>query len=226
MASNARKTIPPIESLAISIALNYPLTKDFIRHLRDCLCKKTFTFTYSVANLTPQERAAISELANKLKEYCLISGCSKVNNVIRGTLSTNSKCIKFLCGDFAEIYAKSITIDIIRKLAAEYSVDYELYYNVEFVKDNKKHELDILFRVGPHVFWEEVKTGDLDADKYTMIGHLLKVVPDRLLLLAADRDNAAVQGISFFYDYFVANTNTFKDTLTTMIKKAFKEGTN
>ncbi len=226
LPATRKEAIPAIESLAFSIAVNYSHTKNFIRYLRECICKKNYNFSYSIAYSSAADKPAIIALANLLNEYCIISGLNKGSNIIRGTISTCPKCINFLCGDFAEMYAKSVTVGVLKKLSAEYGEDFEIYNNVDIEKYGEKHELDIVFRVGPHVFWEEIKSGDFDANKYRKIGTLLDLIPDRLILLAAEKSNDAVQGITYFYDYFCANTNTFKGSLTEMIRKAFEEEKN
>ena len=59
--------------------------------------------------------------------------------------------------------------------------------------------------------------------KYRKIGLMMGVVPDKLILLAAEKSNEAAAGISHFYEYYCANINTFKNSLIEMIDKAFGE---
>ena len=223
--SDSNDVVAPVESLAFAISINYPRTKPFIRFLRDCITKKAFDFTYSIASFSTGDKTAIISLAEKLNEYGLISNYfhNKNNNTLKGTISSCPRCINFINGDFMELYAKSVTIGVIEKVADKYNLDYEFYHNVHIIKDAEKHELDIVFRIGDQVFWGEIKSGEFDADKYRKIGIMMGVVPNKLILLAAEKSNDAAIGISHFYEYYCANINTFKNTLIEMIDKAFEE---
>lgn len=221
-ASRSKESIVPLEALAFTIAINYPLTKHFIRFLRDKIVKKDFEFSYNLSTLSPDDRNSTVALAEKLDEYGYICcknktpGCS----TIKGTISSCPKCINFINGSFLELYAKSVTVSTIKKLSKEYKLDYEVLTNVQIEKNDEKHELDLVFRIGNQVFWGEVKTSDFDADKYRKIGILMGVVPDRLILLAAEKSNDATAVISENYDYYCANISTFKKALTEMTEKA------
>lgn len=221
--SNNDETIAPIESLAFTIAINYPNTKSFIRFIRDNITKKTFDFTYSLNASSPAEKTSIVSLAEKLNEFGIISNWfyNKSANTIKGSISSAPRCINFINGDFMEMYAKCVTVGTLKKAAEKYNCDYEIYHNVEIVKDNQKHELDIVFRVGEHIFWSEIKSSKFNPDEYRKLGILMGVVPDRLILLAADKSNDAVNSISYFYEYYCANINTFKNSLIEMIDHAF-----
>ena len=219
------ETVAPVESLAFTIAINYPHTKQFIRFIRDSITKKSFDFTYSLNSSSPSERASTVALAEKLNEFGIISNWfhNKSANTIKGSISSAPRCINFINGDFMEMYAKCVTVGTLKKAAEKYSCDYEIYHNVEIIKDNKKHELDIVFRVGEHIFWSEIKSSKFDPDEYRKLGILMGVVPDRLILLAADKSNDAVNAISYFYEYYCANINTFKNSLIEMVDNAFRK---
>ena len=122
-----------------------------------------------------------------------------------------------------ELYAKSVTVGVIKRLSEKLGLDYEILTNVYIEKGVEKHELDLVFRIGRQVFWGEVKSSDFDADKYRKIGILMGVVPDRLILLAAEKSNEAAAVISHNYDYYCANISTFKSAITEMINNAFRE---
>ncbi len=222
---DTNEVIAPVESLAFTIAINYPQTKSFIRFIRDSITKKAFDFIYSLNSSSQAERSSIVALAEKLNEFGIISNLfhNKSANTIKGSISSAPLCINFINGDFMEMYAKCVTVGTLKKAAEKYSCDYEIYHNVEIVKDNKKHELDIVFRVGEHIFWSEIKSSKFDPDEYRKLGILMGVVPDRLILLAADKSNDAVNAISYFYEYYCANINTFKNSLIEMIDNAFRK---
>lgn len=222
---NETLTVAPVESLAFTIAINYPQTKAFIRYLRESITRKRFEFSYVLTAHAPAERNAIISLAEKLNEYGLISNLfhNKTNNTLRGTISTSPRCTNFINGDFLEMYARCVTVGVIKKAAEKYGCDYELYHNVLIHKDAEKHELDIVFRLGDEVFWSEIKSGKFNPDEYRKLGLFMSFVPDKLIMLAAEKSNEAAEAITYFYEYYCANINTFKSTLTNMINKAMEE---
>lgn len=217
--------VAPVESLAFTIAINYPQTKAFIRFIRESITKKKFEFLYSLTSHSPAERNAIISLAEKLNEYGLISNLfnNKANSTLRGTISTSPRCTNFINGDFLEMYARCVAIGVIKKAAEKYNCDYELYHNILIHKGSENHELDIVFRLGNQVFWSEVKSGKFNPDEYRKLGMFMSFVPDKLIMLAAEKSNDAVEAISYFYEYYCANINTFKSTLNIMIDKAMED---
>lgn len=217
-------TIAPVESLAYNIAISYPKTKAFIRFIRDCITKKKFEFVYSSASHSHEERNAITSLAELLNEYGLISNLyhNKANNTLRGMISTSPRCTNFINGDFLEMYARCVAVGVIKKAAEEYGCDYELYHNVLIHKGAENHEIDIVFRLGKQVFWSEIKSGKFNPDEYRKLGLFMDFVPDKLIMLAADKTTDAAEVISYFYEYYCANITTFRATLNNMIKKAME----
>lgn len=220
-----KKTIAPVESLAFTIAINYPHTRPFIRFLRECITKKIFDFTYSLSTFSIVNKNMILSLAEKMNECGLISNYfyNKANGTIKGIISSAPKCINFINGDFLELYAKCVTVGVIKKTAEKHNAEHEFYHNVNIIKGSEKHELDIVFRIGNQVFWSEIKSGRFNPDEYRKLGILMGVVPDKLILLAADKSNDDVEAISYFYEYYCANISTFKNSLIEMIDKAFEE---
>lgn len=220
-----KEVIPPVSSLAFSIALNYSQTKPFIRFLRESISKKTFDFVFSLSAFSVQDKAAIISLADRLCEYGLISNLfyNKSNNTLRATASSAGRCVNFINGDFLEFFAEGVTFEVIKKLAESHGCDFEFYHNVNIEKDRERHELDMVFRLGNHIFWSEIKSGKFNPDDYRKLGNLMGVVPDRLILLAADKPDDVSEAISYFYEYYCTNVTTFKNKLISMIEKAFNE---
>ena len=217
--------IAPIESLAFSIAVNYVRTKPFIRHIRDCITRKTFDFTYAFPAAVSPERSATVDLAKKFYDYGILVEYhyDKPTATIRGTISTAPSVINFINGNFLECYAKCTTDTVLKNAAKKYGCDYEIYNNVFIEKDNERHELDLVFRVGKYVFWAEVKSGKVNPDTYRKLGTHIGFVPDRLILLAAEKTDDMCASISYFYEYYAANIAAFKSSLINMIDKAFTE---
>lgn len=220
--------ITPISNLASIMATNFLKTKNFIRFIRDNITKKRFDILYCMGYLSYQEKTSIVSLAEKLNDYGVISNFfyNKANNTIKCTISQAPKCINFINGDFLELYAKNLTLQTIQALAAKHDCDYEVYSNVTVAKAEEIHELDLVFRVGNHVFWSEVKSGKFNPDEYRKLGINLGFIPNSLILLSADKTIDMAASISYFNDFYCTNISTFADTLTTMVDKTFEEDQN
>lgn len=223
--STCKTASPPVDNLAFSIAVNYPLTKHFIRFLRENITKKSFDFNYILSSFSQENKDAIVSLAEKLNEYGLISNLfyNKATTSLRGTVSSAPRCINFLNGDFMELYAKCVTVGVVKSFAEAHELDYKVYTNAEININSQKHELDIVFRIGDQVFWSEIKSGKFNPDEYRKLGIEMSVVPDKLIVLAADKSNDAVAAISYFYEFYCSNIRTFKSELTKMINSAFNK---
>lgn len=216
--------IAPVESIAFAIAKTYPQTKAFIRFIRESITKRNFEFIYYLSSHSAAEKNAIISIAEKLNEYGILSSfySNKANNALKGAISTAPRCINFINGDFLEIYTRVVTMDVIKTFAEKYNCEYEFYHNVLIKKGAENHELDLVFRLGDQIFWSEVKSGKFNPDDYRKLGLLMEFVPDKFILLAADKSNEASEAISYFYEYYVANINAFKSTLIKMMEKAME----
>lgn len=228
ICDNKSETVAPaVESLAFTIAINYPCTKEFIRFIRNRIASKNFEFEFNLSSFTPVEIASIIGFAECLSaEHKLISDYKhlKASGIISGKLSSSPKFINFINGDFAELYAKSVVVGVIKKAAAKYGADYEFYHNMLIEIDSEPHELDLVFRVGDKIFWGEIKTGDdFNPDEYRKRGIRMGFIPDRLIILSAKDNYETTASIAHFNDCFCGNVNSFKNELTKMIDKAFRE---
>ncbi|MCM1364869.1 MAG: hypothetical protein NC122_06785 [Faecalibacterium sp.] len=220
-----QEAIAPVESLAYNIAINYPHTKNFIRFIRENITRKTFDFVYSLNSLAVADRLAIISLAEQLSEYGIIANYyhNKLSQTIKGTVSSAPRWINFINGNFLEMYAKCVTIGVIKKSAEIYGCDYEFCHNAFILRDDEKHELDMVFRLGDQVFWSEIKSGKFNPDVYRKLGITMGLVPDKMILLAADKSFEAATMIAYFNECYCGNIVTFKSALIEMINKAFKK---
>lgn len=221
--------IGPVENLAFLIAVNYRACKAFLKYIRENVAHKCFHINYCVEQLSDHDRNAVVGLAEKFGEYGIISNMFYNRNTgfVTGTTSSAPRVINFLNGDYLEFYGRAVVERVVKDAAKKHNTDYEVYSNAIIAKTGEKHELDIVFRVGEHVFWSEIKSGKFsDFDNYRKLGVLMGVNPDRHILLAAEKDNEAAEVISWFYQFYVANIENFKDKLFEMINKAFEGGNN
>ena len=222
--SHEKTTIPAVQELAIFIATGFQETQCFIKFLRERLSCKKYSFTYSMSTLGSGTKKKVVELAAKMYEYGLLNSYhyDPANCRILGTVSGIPRCVNFINGDFLEMYASSTISRIVKEKAVQYNCDSEVYSNVIIEKEGKKNELDVVFRVGKNVFWSEVKSGQFSAEDYHKLGKQMGVVPDKLILLAADRKGPEAKAITYFYEYYCANVMMFESWLIRMIDSAFK----
>ena len=83
------------------------------------------------------------------------------------------------------------------------------------------HELDVAFSINGKFFWVEAKSSSrsIDYGKYAALCEKLKVTSDRLLLVNSDLSVEECEGVSYFWNYRVANCATITQELESMIAK-------
>lgn len=204
--SGKKEVIPAVENLAFGIALNFDATAPFIRYIRESISKKHFeNATYYYGAETSAEKNAIVQLAEKLSDCGILSDVyvNKANNTIRMKISSAPKVINFLSGDFLEMFGHSVVKDVLKKFEKEEGYETELYTNAIIKKGDQQNELDLVFRVADEVFWAEIKSGKFDPDTYRLLGEHMGVVPDKLILLAGNKNDDQTEVIGYLYDFFV-----------------------
>ena len=83
------------------------------------------------------------------------------------------------------------------------------------------HELDVAFSINGKFFWVEAKSSSrsIDYGKYASLCEKLKVTSDRLLLVNSDLSVEECEGVSYFWNYRVANCATITGELENMVAK-------
>ena len=83
------------------------------------------------------------------------------------------------------------------------------------------HELDVAFSINGKFFWVEAKSSSrsIDYGKYAALCEKLKVTSDRLLLVNSDLSVEECEGVSYFWNYRVANCATITGELENMVAK-------
>ena len=219
--SSTKKATPPvISSLSFNIANLYSHTKPFIQYIRECITKKNFQFTFNIKSFSSVQQQKMTELAYMLDEHGILSMVHhdvKSANIY-GRISSAPNIINFITGGFLEIFTRCVAVNVLKTSAEIYNCDYEILTNVKIVNAaGEKHELDVVIRLGENVFIIEAKSGKFDPDHYRKVGKTLGFVPDKLLLLAADKAPDLCDSISYFYEYYTANIETFRNSLIAMI---------
>ena len=90
------------------------------------------------------------------------------------------------------------------------------------------HELDVAFSINGKFFWVEAKSSSrsIDYGKYASLCEKLKVTSDRLLLVNSDLSVEECEGVSYFWNYRVANCATITQELENMIAKQIESAGN
>ncbi len=219
-SSTKKPVVNSIFALSNIIANSYAQSKPLIHCIRDCITKKNFSFTFCVKSFPLAQQQKMEELAFVLEKHGILSGVyvTKKTFIIGGKISTAPNVINFITGDFLEIFTRGVITNVLKTSAEMYNCDYELLTNVNIETiTGEKHELDAVIRLGENLFIIEAKSGKFDPDHYRKVGLALGFIPDKLLLLAADKATDLCASIAYFYEYYTANVETFKSTLIAMI---------
>lgn len=224
--SYAPESIKAVEKLALLMAENYEVTREFIKRL-------VTTFSYSNQNGhtrfyyrlggTKKENAVIRNLATMLHEYGILTECDTATETIKGTITPLTRVRQFITGQWLEIYASCVIRDTVKEYAEEKGLPYQILSNVILCKGNKiSHEVDCCFSIGNTVYATEQKSGERFEDYLHLheIGKDLGIVPDHYLLLNSyliDEDRIA--GLEYIYQFYICNTSTVKAKLLEMISQ-------
>ena len=76
----------------------------------------------------------------------------------------------------------------------------------------------------PQIFW--LLSRSIDYGKYAALCEKLKVTSDRLLLVNSDLSVEECEGVSYFWNYRVANCATITQELENMIAKQIESAGN
>ena len=90
------------------------------------------------------------------------------------------------------------------------------------------HELDVVFSINGKFFWVEAKSSSrsIDYGKYASLCEKLNVTPESLLLVNSDLSVEECEGVSYFWNYRVANCATITQELESMIAKQLESTGN
>ncbi|MFR3971000.1 MAG: hypothetical protein ACLTYY_04935, partial [Faecalibacterium prausnitzii] len=90
------------------------------------------------------------------------------------------------------------------------------------------HELDVVFSINGKFFWVEAKSSSrsIDYGKYASLCEKLNVTPESLLLVNSDLSVEECEGVSYFWNYRVANCATITQELESMIAKQLESTEN
>lgn len=120
---------------------------------------------------------------------------------------------------------------ILNRYQEEQGAEVSLCSNVilsEAASAGSTHELDVAFSINGKFFWVEAKSSSrsIDYGKYASLCEKLKVTSDRLLLVNSDLSVEECEGVSYFWNYRVANCATITQELENMIAKQIESAGN
>lgn len=139
-------------------------------------------------------------------------------------LAQNETVRHFLSGKWLELFVEHQVQQILNRYQEEQGAEVSVCSNVilsEAASVGSTHELDVVFSINGKFFWVEAKSSSrsIDYGKYASLCEKLKVTSDRLLLVNSDLSVEECEGVSYFWNYRVANCATITGELENMVAK-------
>lgn len=215
-----------LQQLSFTIVQSLPQINKLLRAIRQCIpnpdSSGTRRFCYLLEE-SKEEKSVIRKTVQDFTHSGLLCSSSIGESTISGVVNPMPRAIKFITGQWLEIFAACMIQDIVRSFATEHQLPYSILTNVELKKDGKPaHEIDCCFSVGTSVFATEQKGGNFNDYLYlSEVGKELGIVPDHYLLLQTNlTDLQQMDLLQYFYQFYICNLSTFPDKLKTMLKQA------
>lgn len=217
-----------LKELTSLIGDNYKFTAQFLKAARQAACapnsKGERVMRFSINN---EAGGFFHSFLNTLKKYGLLTKYFINGNLVTATISPVPKVLSYLTGRWLEVYASQILESTVSDYAHQHNVDYDIFMNVKVASitsvNKYAHEIDCVISISDKCFAFEAKSGAFDD--YSMLYNTrkeLKFVPDHYLLLStAIEDIEVAQTLQYFYEFFITGIETFRESLITMINKAF-----
>ena len=216
--------------LACRMAKEYGKLRKFCHMLRSCNSGAERKFSY----IAPAEDGeCVIHFAEDLRKYGVLilpdrisasAGCPE--RTICGDIADIPRVISFFNGQWLERFASVEAEKAARETAERLGTDYEVLEGagIEELATGKTNELDVVIRIGKSLFWIECKCGSFHESaylKYYRLGKRISVVPDHMILLAADlADREKGNIISYFYQYQVCGPEEYGGHLRKMFGRA------
>lgn len=218
--------LPALEQLAFSIAENLDQISDFLKAIKQCIPAPNAygerRFYYSL-NGTAEQQRTVKTMVNQFYLCGLLCNYAIDQSTIKGIVTPLPRPMRFLTGQWLEIYASCIIRKTVRRYSETYHLPYSILSNVKLGKEKIiAHEIDCCFSIGETVFATEQKGGNFhDYLRLHQIGKELKIVPDHYLLLQASLLNEQQADIlEYCYEFYICNLKNFSQKLNTMLEKA------
>ena len=205
-------------------ALCDPVVVDFLQFIRTHM-QSDGSFSFRIPKGTSKKSFAIlSEIAQTWDKMGLFAAIVIYPQNIVYELAQNEAVRHFLSGKWLELFVEHQVQQILNRYQEEQGAEVSVCSNVilsETASVGNTHELDVVFSINGKFFWVEAKSSSrsIDYGKYASLCEKLKVTSDRLLLVNSDLSVEECEGVSYFWNYRIANCATITQELETMIAK-------
>lgn len=226
--TNAREPVNLsfLQPLSFTIVQNLPRINKLLKAIRQSIpypdSSGTRRFCY-LLDESEEEKNVIRKIVQDFTRFGLLCSSNIGESTISGIVNPMPRAIKFITGQWLEIFAACITQDIVRSFAIEQKLPYSILTNIELKKNGKPaHEIDCCFSVGSSIFVTEQKGGNFNNYLHlSEVGKELGIVPDHYLLLQTSlTDLQQMDLLQYFYQFYICNLNTFSEKLQTMLKQS------
>ena len=222
------KKLPPIAIQRMAWktgeALCDPVVVDFLQFIRTHM-QSDGSFSFRIPKGTSKNSfATLSEIAQTWDKMGLFASIVIYPQNIVYELAQNETVRHFLSGKWLELFVEHQVQQILNRYQEEQGAEVSLCSNVilsEAASAGSTHELDVAFSINGKFFWVEAKSSSrsIDYGKYAALCEKLKVTSDRLLLVNSDLSVEECEGVSYFWNYRVANCATITGELENMVAK-------
>lgn len=213
----------------LAAAVSDPLVSDFLQDVRSNIpTGKPGHYDMSSAPMSSQN--LLTSLLPRMAKLGLFTfmGINNYTRVVNYSVSHCDPCVRFLNGQWLELYTTDLCTRVVNELAEQYHLPVSLASNIVLTDPAEPevpcHELDCAFTIGGQFFWIEAKSSsrNVNYDKYRILGQLLGVIPDQFLLVNSDLNPDEIAGIRWLYPYHLANCTTFANALRAMVTDALE----
>ena len=205
-------------------ALCDPVVVDFLQFIRTHM-QSDGSFSFRIPKGTSKKSfATLSEIAQTWDKMGLFASIVIYPQNIVYELAQNETVRHFLSGKWLELFVEHQVQQILNRYQEEQGAEVSVCSNVvlsEAASVGSTHELDVVFSINGKFFWVEAKSSSrsIDYGKYASLCEKLRVTSDRLLLVNSDLSVEECEGVSYFWNYRIANCATITQELETMIAK-------
>lgn len=212
-------------------ALCDPVVVDFLQFIRTHM-QSDGSFSFRIPKgASKKSFATLSEIAQTWDKMGLFAAIVIYPQNIVYELAQNETVRHFLSGKWLELFVEHQVQQILNHYREEQGAEVSVCSNVvlsETASVGSTHELDVVFSINGKFFWVEAKSSSrsIDYGKYASLCEKLNVTPESLLLVNSDLSVEECEGVSYFWNYRVANCATITQELESMIAKQIESTGN
>ena len=212
-------------------ALCDPVVVDFLQFIRTHM-QSDGSFSFRIPKGTSKKSfTTLSEIAQTWDKMGLFAAIVIYPQNIVYELAQNETVRHFLSGKWLELFVEHQVQQILNHYQEEQGAEVSVCSNVilsEAASVGSTHELDVAFSINGKFFWVEAKSSSrsIDYGKYASLCKKLNVTPESLLLVNSDLSVEECEGVSYFWNYRVANCATITQELESMIAKQIESTGN